>query len=93
MTPALTRFDAMAYFADADGQAELLADAFDSRDAAYITTALRTVVRARGVAQVARDTGLTRQQLSRLLGEGGHSPARRPPEADLGSGPSHHHRS
>jgi probable addiction module antidote protein len=71
MTLGLTCFDARAYFTDAEGQEELLADAFGSGDPVYIKNALRTVTQARGVMFVAHATGLTRQQLYRAFAEKG----------------------
>lgn len=41
-------------------------------DAAGITRALGDIARARGMSQVARDTGLSRESLYRALGEHGN---------------------
>jgi probable addiction module antidote protein len=64
-------FDAAEYLDTPEAQAELLADAFESGDAAYIAQALGTVARARGMSELAREAGLTRQGLYKALSEQG----------------------
>jgi probable addiction module antidote protein len=64
-------FDAAQYLDDAESQAELLADAFESGNAAYITHALGVVARARGMTEIAKDAGVTREGLYRSLSESG----------------------
>lgn len=56
---------------DAEGQTELLADAFESGDARYITHALNIVARARGMTTVAREADISRMGLYKALGENG----------------------
>ena len=53
-------------------QAELLADAFASEDPAIVTAALGMIARARGVASVARDTGLSREAIYKATNLGGN---------------------
>jgi len=65
------RFDAAKYLTDAESQAELLQDAFESGDAAYIRHALNIVARARGMSAVAKEAGVTREALYKALGEDG----------------------
>lgn len=60
-------FDAAKYLGSPEAQAELLADAFGTGDAAYIANALGIVARARGMSQVARDAGVTREALYKAL--------------------------
>ncbi|KQS99214.1 MULTISPECIES: addiction module antidote protein [unclassified Rhizobium] len=60
-------FDAAEYIDTPEAQAELLSDAFESGDAAYIAAALGTVARAKGMTQVARDAGVTREALYKAL--------------------------
>jgi probable addiction module antidote protein len=60
-------FDAAHYLTDAKAQAELLTDALETGDAGYIANALGTIARARGMAQVARDAGVTRASLYKAL--------------------------
>ena len=56
---------------DAEGQAELIADAFESGDIRYITHALNIAARARGLSTVAREIDLTRMGLTKALSENG----------------------
>jgi probable addiction module antidote protein len=76
MTIELPGFDATKYFTDAEGQAELLADASESGDARYIKHALDTVARALGMTSVEAETGMKRQAIYRALGENGKPDAR-----------------
>jgi probable addiction module antidote protein len=64
-------FDAAEYLDDAESQAELLSDAFDTGDAAYIAHALGVVARARGMSKVARKAGVTREALYKALSNNG----------------------
>jgi probable addiction module antidote protein len=64
-------FDAAEYLDDAESQAELLSDAFESGDAGYIRHALGVVARARGMTAVAREAGVTREALYKALSEDG----------------------
>lgn len=49
-----------------------MADAFQTNDSAYIAKALGVVARAQGMSEVARKTGLSREQLYRSLSEQGN---------------------
>lgn len=49
----------------------LLADAIESGHAGYLANALGTIARARGMAQVARAAGVTREALYKSLSEDG----------------------
>lgn len=60
-------FDAARFFTTPESQAELLAEAFESGHAGYITQALGTVARARGMSDVARGAGVTREALYKAL--------------------------
>ena len=60
-------FDPALYLDTPDVQAELLNDALESGDAAYIANALGVIARARGMTQVARETGVTREGLYKTL--------------------------
>lgn len=64
-------FDAAEFLDDAESQAELVADAFESGDARYIAHALGIVARSRGMTQVAKDAGVTREALYRTLSQEG----------------------
>lgn len=60
-------FDAARYIGSADAQAELLTDALASGDAGYVANALGVIARARGMAEVARGAGVTREALYKTL--------------------------
>jgi probable addiction module antidote protein len=60
-------FDAAELLEDEHAQAEFLAEAFESGDAAFIANALGVVARARGMSSIARDAGVTREALYKAL--------------------------
>ncbi|EEW24781.1 addiction module antidote protein [Rhodobacter ferrooxidans] len=60
-------FDPADHLTTVESQEMLLEDAFASGDATYITNALGIVARARGMSQVARDAGVTREALYKAL--------------------------
>lgn len=64
-------FDPAKYMTDPAAQQELLDDAFASGDAAYIADALGIIARARGMTEVARSAGVTREALYKSLSEEG----------------------
>lgn len=66
-----TPFDAAEILDDPASQAELLADAFESGNATYIAQALGVVARARGMSEIAREAGVTREALYKALSERG----------------------
>lgn len=66
-----TPFDASEYLDDPVSQAELLADALETGDAAYITHALGIVARARGITSIAKEAGVSREALYKAFGETG----------------------
>ena len=55
-----------------EGLDALVADAADSGDPNYLIVVLRTVARGRGMAQVAREAGLSREGLYKALSEDGN---------------------
>jgi probable addiction module antidote protein len=64
-------FDAARILTTPESQAELINDALASGDAAYVAQALGVVARARGMTEVARDSGVTREALYKSLSEDG----------------------
>ncbi len=66
-----TPFDVAEHLAAPEDQAFLIADALETGDAAFIRHTLNTVARARGMTQIARDAGVTREALYRALGPQG----------------------
>ena len=49
-----------------------MAEAFASGDPAVVTAALGMIARARGITQIARDTGLSREALYKATGPEGN---------------------
>jgi probable addiction module antidote protein len=64
-------FDAARYLTEPEAQTELLNDALASGDAAYVAQALGVIARARGMTDVAREAGVTREALYKSLSENG----------------------
>jgi probable addiction module antidote protein len=64
-------FDAAEYLDTPESQAELITDALESGNAAYIAKAIGVVARARGMTAVAKDAGVAREALYRALSEDG----------------------
>ena len=71
MTLETTSFDAADHLNDAESQALLINDAFESGDPRYIAHALGIVARARGMSQLAREAGVTREALYKALSKDG----------------------
>jgi probable addiction module antidote protein len=65
-------FDAAKHFRTDDAQARLLNDALASGDAGYIANALGIIARARGMAEIAQETGLSRTALYASFSENGN---------------------
>ena len=72
MTEKLTTYDPAAALENSEEIAFFMADALETGDAAYIAKALGIVARAKGMAQIANDTGLSREQLYRSFSETGN---------------------
>lgn len=68
MAEKLTTYDPAFAMVDDEETAAFLADAFETGNAGYIAHALGIVARAEGMTQIARDTGLSREQLFRQGG-------------------------
>ncbi len=64
-------FDAARYLRSPESQMELLNDALSSGDAGYVSEALGVIARARGMTEVAREAGVTREALYKALSENG----------------------
>lgn len=72
MVEKLTTYDPAAALVDDEEIAAFMADAFESGDASYIAHALGIVARAKGMTQIASQTGLSREQLYRSFSEAGN---------------------
>ena len=65
------RFDPAEHLKPPEAQAELISEAFATGDPKFIAHALGTVARARGMTDVARKSGVSREALYRALSEKG----------------------
>jgi probable addiction module antidote protein len=72
MAEKLTIYDPAVALVDNEEIAAFMADALETGDAGYIAKALGVVARARGMAQIASETGLSREQLYRSFSENGN---------------------
>ena len=72
MAKKLTPYPPAAALVDDSEIAFFLADALETGDAAFIAKALGTVARAKGMAQIAQGTGLSREQLYRSFSASGN---------------------
>lgn len=67
-----TPFDVAEHLNDEQSQLDVLSDALATGDLTIITRALGIVARARGMSELARETGVTRSALYSALQEGGN---------------------
>ena len=72
MNDRWTNFDPAELLDSDEAVAAFMADAFESGDAGYIAQALGVVARARGMSEIARETGLSREQLYRSFSARGN---------------------
>ena len=72
MALKLIDYESADHFRTPEAQAELLADAVESGDVGYLAHALGIAARARGMTQLAHDTGIKRQALYRALSKNGN---------------------
>ena len=68
----LTSYDPAEDLGSDEAIAMFMAEAFLTNDAGYISHALGVVARAKGMAQIASQTGLSREQLYRSFSEKGN---------------------
>lgn len=72
MSNGFTTFDASEFIEDDRGALAFLEDAMETRDARLIASAIGDVARAKGMTQLARETGMSRESLYRALSEDGN---------------------
>jgi probable addiction module antidote protein len=72
MTLNLTTYDPAEDLGSDEAIATFMSEAFASGDTGYIAHALGVVARAKGMAQIAADTGLSREQLYRSFSQNGN---------------------
>lgn len=72
MTKKTTKYDPAEDLVTERAIASFMAEALQTNDAGYIAHALGVVARAKGMAQIAAETGLSREQLYRSFSEHGN---------------------
>jgi probable addiction module antidote protein len=72
MTDKVFDYDPAAALESEEAIAVFLADALETGDCAYIAKAMGVVARAKGMSELARETGLSREQLYRSFSEQGN---------------------
>ena len=72
MAEKLTTYDTAEDLTSDEAMAIFMAEAFQTNDAGYIAHALGVVARAKGMAQIAGQTGLSREQLYRSFSKNGN---------------------
>ena len=68
----LKLFDAAEYLDNDETVAEFLSAAMETGDPVFISHSLGVIARAKGIAKIALDTGLSREQLYRSFSENGN---------------------
>ena len=72
MAKKLTTYDPATALAEDDEIAFFMSDALATGDAGYIAKSLGVVARAKGMADIAAKTGLSREQLYRSFSKNGN---------------------
>jgi probable addiction module antidote protein len=72
MRGKLTTYDPAEDLRSDEAIAIFMEEAFKTEDAGYIAHALGVVARAKGMTQIAKDTGLSREQLYRSFSKDGN---------------------
>ncbi len=72
MAKKLTSYDPAEDLGSDEAIGIFMAEAFQTNDAGYIAHALGVVARAKGMAQIAEQTGLSREQLYRSFSSQGN---------------------
>ena len=72
MAEKLTTYDPAEDLSSTEAISTFMSEAFRTGDSSYIAHALGVVARAKGMAQIAGQTGLSREQLYRTFSENGN---------------------
>jgi probable addiction module antidote protein len=72
MAEKLTAYDPAEDLGSDEAIAVFMAEALETNDVSYISHALGVVARAKGMAQIAEQTGLSREQLYRSFSQRGN---------------------
>ena len=67
-----TKWDAAKHLDSDEAIAIFMTEAFKTNDAAYLAHAIGVVARAKGMTQIAEETGLSREQLYRSFSKNGN---------------------
>lgn len=65
-------FDAAEYLDSDEAVSVFLADAFETQDPKYIAHAIGVVARAKGMTEIAKQSGISREQLYHSFGKNGN---------------------
>jgi probable addiction module antidote protein len=65
----VSKFNAADYLKTPAAIAAYLTEAFETNDSVYILTAFDTVARAKGIADISKETGLSRESLYKTFKE------------------------
>ncbi|MEA0988943.1 addiction module antidote protein [Pseudomonas aeruginosa] len=72
MTEQIYDYDPAQALDSPEAMALFIADALDTGDTAYIAKAMGVVARAKGMTELAKETGLAREQLYKSFSERGN---------------------
>ncbi|WP_313201518.1 addiction module antidote protein [Pseudomonas sp.] len=72
MTEQFFEFDPADYLTTPEAIAHFMTDALETGDAGYVAKAVGVVARAKGMSELAKATGLSREQLYRSFSEHGN---------------------
>ncbi|BBP02452.1 addiction module antidote protein [Sulfuriferula nivalis] len=72
MAEKLTTYDPAEDLSSDEAMATFMAEAFETNDASYIAHSIGVVARAKGMAEIAGKTGLSREQLYRSFSNNGN---------------------
>jgi probable addiction module antidote protein len=72
MTTKTYPYDSAEFLDSDEAVAEYMDEAFKTGDPAFVTRCLGVVARARGMTQIARDAGVSRESLYRALSDKGN---------------------
>src|SRR6202789_630623 len=71
-TPVTRPYDSAEYLGSEEAIHAYMEEALETNDPAFIARALGTIARARGMSQIAKKAGLSRESLYKALGAGGN---------------------
>ncbi|WP_449434386.1 addiction module antidote protein [Pseudomonas putida] len=72
MTETFFEFDAADYLTTPEAIAQFMTDALETGDASYVAKAVGVIARAKGMSELAMETGLSREQLYRSFSAHGN---------------------